>query len=158
MGSQSNKYAYIAGFLDGDGSIMLQLKRRSDSTVGVRFMTTICFYQDSRHNKDLMWIRKVLKLGYFSQRNDGMSELRVQGFASCEKILLLLKPFIRFKQKQASLVLSACTILNKKTMRTLTTEDKKKIIKIILSLQEQNYTTRSKKSKEELFRLLGLTP
>ena len=158
MGSLSNKCAYIAGFLDGDGSIMLQLKKRSDSTVGVRFMTTICFYQDSRHSKELMWIRKVLKLGYFSQRNDGMSELRIQGFASCETILLLLKPYIRFKQKQVSLVLSACNILNKKTMRTLTITDKKKIIKIMLSLQKQNYATRSTKSKEELYQLLGLTP
>lgn len=121
-------------------------------------MTTICFYQDSRHSKDLMWIRKILKAGYFSQRNDGMSELRVQGFASCEKILVLLKPFIRFKQKQVSLVLSACQILNKKTMRTLTNTNKKKIVKIMLSLQTHNYATRSTKSKEELFQLLGLTP
>ena len=158
MGSLSNKYAYIAGFLDGDGSIMLQLKRRSDSTEGVRFMTTICFYQDSRHSKDLMWIKKVLKVGYFSQRNDGMSELRIQGFASCETVLLLLKPFVRFKQKQTSLVLSACEILNKKTMRTLTTTDKKKIVKIMLSLKRNNYATRSVKSKEELYQLLGLTP
>ena len=158
MGSLSNKYAYIAGFLDGDGSIMLQLKRRSDSAVGVRFMTTICFYQDSRHSKDLMWIKKVLKVGYFSQRNDGMSELRIQGFASCETVLLLLKPFVRFKQKQTSLVLSACEILNKKTMRTLTTTDKKKIVKIMLSLKRNNYATRSVKSKEELYQLLGLTP
>lgn len=158
MGSPSNKYAYIAGFLDGDGSIMLQLKKRSDSTRGVRFMTTICFYQDSRHSKDLVWIRKVLKCGYFSQRNDGMSELRIQGFASCEKILLLLKPFIRFKQQQANLVVSACSILNKKTMRTLTNTDKKKIVKIMLFLQEHNYATRSAKSEENLYQLLGVTP
>jgi len=137
---------------------MLQLKRRSDTQKGVRFMTTICLYQDSRHSKDLMWIQKVLKCGYFSKRNDGMSELRIQGFASCERVLLLLKPFIRFKQKQTSLVLSACKILNKKTMRTLTNTEKKKIVKIMLALQKENYATRSTKSEEELFQLLGLTP
>ena len=63
MGSQSKitkeiEKAYIAGFLDGDGSLMLQLKRRSDSKRGIRFMTTICFYQDSRHEKTLYWVRK----------------------------------------------------------------------------------------------------
>lgn len=158
MGSLSNKYAYIAGFLDGDGSIMLQLKRRSDTTKAVRFMTTICLYQDIRHSKDLAWIRKVLKTGYLTERNDGMTELRIQGFALCERVLLLLKPFIRFKRKQVSFALSACTIFHKKTMRTVTITDKKKIVKIMLSLQKQNYATRSAKSKDDLYQLLGLTP
>ena len=137
---------------------MLQLKKRSDTTNGVRFMTTICFYQDSRHSKDLMWIKRVLHAGYFSHRNDGMSELRIQGFKECENILHFLTPYIRFKKMQAKLVLSACKILNKKTMRTLTISDKKKIVKIMLLLQDTNYATRSKKSKEVLYQLLGLTP
>ncbi len=50
MGSRSKtNLAYIAGFLDGDGSLMLQVKKRKDGNVGIRFMATICFYQDSRH-------------------------------------------------------------------------------------------------------------
>lgn len=121
-------------------------------------MTTICLYQDTRHSKDLGWIHKVLKVGYLSKRNDGMSELRIQGFASCEKILLLLKPFIRFKRKQTSLILPACQILNKKTMRTLTNTDKKKLIKIILALQNNNYATRTKKEEKDLYSMLDMTP
>ena len=51
VGSQSDiEKAYIAGFLDGDGSIMLQLKKRVDTIRGYRFMATICLYQDSRHD------------------------------------------------------------------------------------------------------------
>ena len=48
MGSRSNIYlAYIAGFLDGDGSLMLQIKKRKDGNRSkFRFMPTICFYQD----------------------------------------------------------------------------------------------------------------
>lgn len=159
MGSQQNiKYAYIAGFLDGDGSIMFQLKKRSDSTKGVRFMTTICFYQDTRHDKDLAWIKKILHVGYLSRRNDGMSELRINGFKDAEKILTDLKPFVRFKKVQVKLVLSACKILVKKTMRNMTKTDLKKLVKIILMLQKQNYATRTKKTQEDLFRLLCLTP
>jgi hypothetical protein len=93
--------AYIAGFLDGDGSLMLQIKNRKDGKTKIRFMSTICFYQDTRHEKDLFWIRKVLGKGYFNQRNDGMSELRINGYESVKNILESLMPFIRFKRIQA---------------------------------------------------------
>lgn len=45
--------AYIAGFLDGDGSVMLQCKPRKRVSFGFRAKTTICFYQDSRYEKGL---------------------------------------------------------------------------------------------------------
>ena len=86
MGSQSKvNSAYIAGFLDGDGSLMLQIKRRKDDKISKRrFMATICFYQDSRHEKPLFWIRKMLGIGYISRRNDGISELRINGYKQKE--------------------------------------------------------------------------
>jgi len=78
VGSRSNKkesLAYIAGFLDGDGSLMLQLKKRSDTKTGIRFMATICLYQDSRHDKPLSWMQKFFGIGYISYRKDGITEL-----------------------------------------------------------------------------------
>jgi hypothetical protein len=63
VGSRSESdIAYIAGFLDGDGSIMLQIKKRNDTKRGFRFMATICLYQDSRHEKPLYWMRKVFDI------------------------------------------------------------------------------------------------
>ena len=65
VGSRSKiDLAYIAGFLDGDGSLMLQIKKRTDGKNKFRFMATICFYQDARHEKNLYWIRKILGIGY----------------------------------------------------------------------------------------------
>jgi hypothetical protein len=74
--------SYIAGFLDGDGSIMLQIKPREDVRFGFRITSTVCFYQDSSHENDLVWIRDQLQTGYVSRRNDGMSELRVDGLSA----------------------------------------------------------------------------
>ena len=92
MGSRSKvDLAYVAGFLDGDGSLMLQIKKRKDGRIGLRFMPTICLYQDTRHEKPLYWIRRKLGIGYVSRRNDGMSELRINGYDSCEKILKNMK-------------------------------------------------------------------
>jgi len=156
--SKEIERAYIAGFLDGDGSLMLQLKKRSDSNRGIRFMTTICFYQDTRHEKNLHWIKKVLNAGYFSKRNDGMSELRINGFKKVEEILTILNPYILFKKVQAEALLKACKKLSSVKFKALSKKDLIQIIDLILLIQNENYVTKKKKSKKELFKILGLTP
>ena len=64
MGRQISQtdLAYITGFLDGDGSIIVQIKKAADRTIGWRLMFTICFYQDTRHEKPLFWIKKKVKI------------------------------------------------------------------------------------------------
>ena len=150
--------AYIAGFLDGDGSLMLQIKKRADSRIGIRFMATICFYQDSRHDKPLHWIRSVLGIGYVSHRNDGMTELRINGFESVQNVLQELLPHIRFKQKQARALLRACGLLKTAPMKKLTAQKRRRIVGYMLVIQNENYATKRKRSKNELLALLGLTP
>ena len=153
MGSQSNNnLAYIAGFLDGDGSLMLQIKKRRDGKKKWRFMATICFCQDSRHDVPLSWIRKVLGIGYISKRNDGMSELRINGFKQIRDILKKLMPYIKFKKEQAKAMYCATDMLTKNIQSI------KKLIDYILKIQEHNYVTKRKKTKEELYSLLDLTP
>ena len=159
MGSRSKiKLAYIAGFLDGDGSLMLQLKKRSDSKRAIRFMATICFYQDTRHEKTLYWINEVLSIGYISRRNDGMTELRVNGYKQIRDILKNLLPYIRFKKLQASALLQACEVLSSTKFKKLTKKQLTKLVDLILVIQGENYVTKKKKTKSELCKILGLTP
>jgi len=164
VGSRSKKIvketdrAYIAGFLDGDGSLMLQLKKRSDSKRAIRFMATICFYQDTRHEKTLSWIKKVLGIGYISRRKDGMTELRVNGYEQIRNILKSLSPYIRFKKPQASMLLKACEILSETKFSKLTQKQLIKLVDLILVIQSENYVTKKKKTKNELRKILGLTP
>ena len=160
VGSRSNKtdLAYIAGFLDGDGSLMLQIKKRKDGKAKVRFMATICFYQDSRHEKELHWIRKILGIGYFSKRNDGMSELRINGHESVRNILQQLIPYIKFKRLQAKALYKATKILSQTTHTKLSRKQFEAIVDSILEIQNENYVTKRKKTKQELNTMLGLTP
>lgn len=158
VGSRSDiEKAYIAGFLDGDGSIMLQLKRRTDTVRGYRFMATICFYQDSRHDAPLYWIRDILRVGYVSQRNDGISELRINGFTQIHDILTDLQPFIRFKQLQAEAMITACRLLER-NMRTLSKHDIIDVIDLALVIQRENYKAHRKKSRDDMLKICGLTP
>ena len=159
MGSRSKiDLAYIAGFLDGDGSLMFQLKKRKDGKKKWRFMCTVCFYQDSRHEKTLHWIRDKLDIGYISKRNDGMSELRINGFKQIRNILKDLSPFIKFKREQASAIHKATTLLSKKNNNQLDERELRKLVDYILVVQENNYATKRKKDKKELQSILGLTP
>ena len=159
MGSRSNiDLAYIAGFLDGDGSLMLQIKKRADGKSKIRFMATICFYQDTRHQKDLLWIQKVLSKGFLSKRNDGMSELRINGYATVGEILKKLIPNIRFKKIQAKALFESCTILSKTKFSMLDRKQLTKLVDLILVIQNENYVTKKKRTRSELFQILGLTP
>ena len=157
MGSRSKiSFAYIAGFLDGDGSLMLQIKKRKDGNKSKkRFMATICFYQDSRHEKPLYWIRNILNIGYISRRNDGITELRINGYKQIERIMRNLLPFIKFKKIQAKILLTSARLLQKSK---LTKQELKRLVDNILKIQSENYTTKRKKSKKELLKILGLTP
>lgn len=158
VGSRSDvEKAYIAGFLDGDGSLILQIKRRSDTRRGYRFMATICFYQDSRHDVPLEWIQRILQAGYVSRRNDGISELRINGFATIHEILTDLQPFIRFKQLQTEAMIMACSILSKR-IQMLSEQDITTVIDLILVIQNENYSAHRKKSRDELLKICGLTP
>lgn len=97
--------AYIAGFLDGDGSIMLQLHRQDRGKEIFRIKTVICFYQDNRYRETIEWIKSIVGCGYVYTRNDHICELRIEGFQRVFEVLTLLKPYIRLKRKQVDLLI-----------------------------------------------------
>jgi hypothetical protein len=97
--------AYIAGFLDGDGSIMAQLVFRKDYKLGYQVRTSVVFYQKTNHQDFLLWLKEQLGYGYVRMRNDGMSEYTIVGFREVDHVLTLLCPFLRLKKDLARDVL-----------------------------------------------------
>lgn len=146
--------AYIAGFLDGDGSIMIQIKRRPDTKLGWRIMTTVCFYQDARHTESLRWIRRMFHIGYISIRNDHMAEYRINGFEETQRVLQLLKPFIRFKKEQIMLMLKILPLLCRKRISEMSRKERKKIAVVIISLREYNYQSHQRRYTDESIKAL----
>jgi len=138
--------------------LMIQIKKRKDGRQKYRFMLTICFYQDSRHEQPLHWIRNQLGIGYISKRNDHISELRINGYQQVREIIKSLLPYIRFKNNQAKALYRASRILSKKKSSELSKKNLLDLVSDILIVQKENYVTRHKKSKEELLEILGLTP
>lgn len=148
--------AYIAGFLDGDGSIMVQVKNRQGTPRGWRLMFTICFYQDSGHKKPLQWIRDTLEIGYVSDRNDHITELRINGYRETQRILIMLKPYVKFKARQIELTLRILSRLNGKNFPELSKKMRLAIANDIIRLRNENYKSHNRKyTSANLHKLLG---
>jgi intein-encoded DNA endonuclease-like protein len=93
--------AYIAGFLDGDGSIMAQLVKRKDYKLRYQIRVSVVFYQKNTHQEFLLWLKEQLGYGYVRMRNDGMSEYTIVGFREVQSVLTLLYPFLHLKKALA---------------------------------------------------------
>lgn len=102
---KSEEWAYIAGFLDGDGCVMLQLVYRKGYRLGYQIRASVVFYQKQQNRSFLEWLKLKIESGYIRDRNDGMSEYTIVGFTPVVKLLNELLPYLKLKRKQAELAL-----------------------------------------------------
>jgi len=152
---QNYEWSYLAGFFDGDGSIMVQLKNRRDTIRGWRIMCTICFYQDKRHEETLKKIRNLLNIGYINVRNDGMAELRINGYGQNLYVLENMKPYIQFKKKQVNYAVKILKIVGNIKFSDISKDQKAKLADWFNGIRKENYkSSRRKYSSEEIKMLL----
>lgn len=100
--------AYIAGFVDGDGSINAQIVRRPDYRLKFQIRVTLTFFQKTKRYHFLKQLQKELKIGTCRKRNDGMAEYTIVGKQSVRQILQEILPYLRIKKRQAILVREIC--------------------------------------------------
>ncbi len=95
--------AYIAGFLDGDGSIFFQIVRKKDYVLGFQIRSSVAFYQKSKNQQILLWLKEQLGSGYIRHRRTGISDYTIVEPKEVQRVLLLLQPHIRLKQEHVTL-------------------------------------------------------
>jgi len=101
-----NQLSYIAGFLDGDGSIMVQIVKNKTYKYGHTIRVTVSFYQKTKRHWFMIKLRKMLGLKWsIRKRNDGISEVSLTGFTPIKNFLILIKPHLILKPRLAFLVL-----------------------------------------------------
>jgi hypothetical protein len=98
--------AYIAGFLDGDGSILAQIVKGSAYKYKHRIRVSVVFYQKRRYHWFLIWLKNKLKMGNIRIKKDGMAEFVVLGNEPVRRFLMLLEPFLKIKRPLCKLVLN----------------------------------------------------
>src|ERR1700691_226370 len=67
--------SYVAGFLDGDGSIHFQLVRQKEYRFGFYIRASVSFSQSTSARRGLEHIQNLLGGGYLRDRGSGMSDL-----------------------------------------------------------------------------------
>jgi hypothetical protein len=129
--------AYIAGFLDGDGSIFFQIIPRKDYKDRFCIRSSIAFYQKTNYKEILEWLKEQFgNVGYIRHRKTGISDYTIVDSIEVRKILLLLQPYVRLKKKQVELGLEIFNrIENRKSE-----QDFLEICKLVDKFKELNYS------------------
>ncbi len=98
--------AYIAGFLDGDGSIIIQIVRDNTHKFGFYIRISLVFYQNTKHHWFIEYVGGLFKpFGFISKRKSGMSEFTITERSAVKFILTELYPYLKIKKPVSKLAL-----------------------------------------------------
>lgn len=96
--------AYLAGFIDADGSLIGQIVRQKDYVLKFQVRITMSLIQKKQRKEFLMKWQKLIG-GTIRDRNDGISELNLVGRDNIVPILEQVLPHLMIKTMQAKLIL-----------------------------------------------------
>ena len=137
----SIKRAYLAGFLDGDGSIYVQLKPNTDYRFGYQVAPYIVFFQSAKDTEKFREIIDLIQMGHTRERSDGICEHIISRIDEIRTMLKLVKPFVILKRKQVALMEQ---ILDQKE-KVKNQEDFRALAELIDAFRELNYSKKRKK-------------
>jgi len=90
--------SYVAGFLDGDGSIHFQLVKQKEYRFGYYIRSSVSFSQSTVARPGLEHIQTVVGGGYLRDRGTGMSDLVVTSRPLLLDLLKAVEPHVIFKK------------------------------------------------------------
>ncbi len=132
--------AYLAGFLDGDGSIYVRIKPNSTYRYGFQVAPYIVLFQSNQDRKNFEKICSIIGLGILRERKDGILEYSINRIDSLKLFLASVKPFLILKKKQAELMLKI--LANKEKVRNQ--KDFEKLARLVDKFRELNYSKKRK--------------
>ena len=136
----SIKRAYLAGFLDGDGSIYVRLKPNTDYRYGFQVAPAIILFQSAKDRIQFEELCSLIDLGYIRERKDGILEYTVNRIDNILTFLKLVEPFVILKRKQVALMKHILE-LKKKVEKQ---KDFEELMKLIDTFRDLNYSKKRK--------------
>ncbi len=151
-------WSYLAGFLDGDGSIYVRLKPNQTYRYRFQVAPSVVLYQSMKGKKFLADLQLTIGRGYLRDRKDQIVEYVIEDSESILFMLNEMIPYLRLKRDQA--VLMTEIIENKKTVASA--ENFLELAGKVDRFRDLNYSKRrtcdSEKVKDVLKREGLLTP
>ena len=136
-----NQRAYLAGFLDGDGSVYVRLKPNDTYRFGYQVAPYVVLFQSQKDQKKFEKICELIGLGRLRIRKDGILEYTIGRVDALREFLKMVKPFVILKREQVDLILE---ILDKKE-RVKDKTDFIALAKLIEHFRELNYSKKRKR-------------
>jgi len=98
--------AYLAGFIDADGSIIAQIVKREDYVLKFQIRVSILLIQKKKRVHFLKQVQSELgDVGTVRDRGDGIAEFALVGTTNTLQLLKQIRSCLRLKQKQADLII-----------------------------------------------------
>ena len=136
----NTKRAYLAGFLDGDGSIYVQSKPNPTYRFGYQIAPYIVLFQSQKDQKKFEELCSIISLGYMRTRKDGILEYIIGKQENIIKFINLVESYVIMKESQVKLmkkiVIAKNNVQNK--------EDFQALMKLVDTFRELNYSKKRK--------------
>ncbi len=136
-----NKKAYIAGFLDGDGSIYARAKPNPTYRYGFQIALYIALFQSAKDRKSFKKLCAVIDYGKIRERKDGILEYVINKVNNIKEFLECVEPFVILKKRQVELMFKIIELKN----RVKSKENFQVLLTLIDSYRELNYSKLRKK-------------
>ena len=132
------KAAYIAGFLDGDGSISAKIAPTKTGIFGYRVKLLISFTQHTKCRRVLEYIKKCVggggKIADYPSKN--LSEFVIAERKQVRRLLKVIRPYLILKTKQLELAWQMLEIYESGRRRKRSIINKDQFLEIV-SLAEK---------------------
>lgn len=96
--------AYLAGFIDGDGSIYARLKPNDTYRYGFQIAPYIILFQSAKDETNFKKICEMLNCGYLRKRKDGILEYTIGRKEEISALIKAIRPYLILKRQQADLL------------------------------------------------------
>ena len=96
---KAEEASYLAGFLDGDGSIHFQLVRQRGYRFGYYVRASLSLSQRTVARSGLEYLQRLIGGGYLRDRGTGMSDLVITSRPLLLTILREVEPYVLFKRE-----------------------------------------------------------
>lgn len=133
--------SYLAGFLDGDGSIYAQLKQNPTYKYGFQIAAYVVLFQSQKDQFQFEKICSLIKLGYLRVRKDGILEYIIGKADAIKSFLEMVRPYVILKARQTDLMLE---ILERKG-KIKDKKDFQFLAQLIDQFRDLNYSKKRKR-------------
>ena len=133
---EASNASYLAGFLDGDGSIHFQFVRQEGYRFGFYIRASLSLSQSTSARSGLEHIQQLIGGGYLRDRGTGMSDLVITSRPLLSRLLTEVEPYVVFKRAHVRTALQLLPLIKPR----MEAQEFLKVAKLVDAFASLNYS------------------